>query len=94
MDKDKRALRFFNNERIAKKRAKHQAAYEGSEKNNSIRRDTPTRCSCALCGNPRKYTGKMTLQEIRMCQEMGWEYDEDYSALDDEDDSTLYDPRD
>jgi hypothetical protein len=26
---------------------------------------TPTPCSCHMCGNPRRHTGRPTLQEIR-----------------------------
>jgi len=27
--------------------------------------ETPTLCSCSMCGNPRKYYGIVTLQEVR-----------------------------
>ncbi|MDX5935681.1 hypothetical protein [Acidithiobacillus thiooxidans] len=27
--------------------------------------DTPTPCSCWMCGNPRRYFGEKTLQELR-----------------------------
>lgn len=30
---------------------------------------TPTPCSCAMCGNPRKYFGEPTLQEQRADQD-------------------------
>ena len=28
-------------------------------------RKTPKRCSCPMCGNPRKHFGQKTLQEMR-----------------------------
>lgn len=31
--------------------------------------ETPARCSCYMCGNPRKYFNKRTLQEEREMQE-------------------------
>lgn len=34
-----------------------------SEKSVGIHANTPTRCSCDMCGNPRKYQGDKTLQE-------------------------------
>lgn len=77
MDKDKRAQRLLNNERIAKKRSKHQNAIEGSEKNRGMRLHTATLCSCAMCGNPRKFTGKLTIQELRHCQNLDCDYYED-----------------
>lgn len=30
---------------------------------------TPALCSCPLCGNPRKYFGHRTIQELRALQE-------------------------
>lgn len=30
--------------------------------------DTPTLCSCPMCGNPRKWTGEPTMQERRFWQ--------------------------
>jgi len=27
--------------------------------------ETPTLCSCWMCGNPRRYFGQLTLQEVR-----------------------------
>jgi hypothetical protein len=27
--------------------------------------DTPTPCSCWMCGNPRRYFGEKTMQELR-----------------------------
>ncbi|KVP75411.1 hypothetical protein [Burkholderia ubonensis] len=34
---------------------------------------TAARCSCALCGNPRKYFLELTMQERRLFQEVGEE---------------------
>ncbi len=31
---------------------------------------TPASCSCWMCGNPRKYNGERTIQELREMQEM------------------------
>lgn len=30
-----------------------------------IAADTPTRCSCVMCGNPRRHFGEITVQEMR-----------------------------
>jgi hypothetical protein len=32
--------------------------------------DTPTPCSCWMCGNPRRYLGEITVQERRWIQEV------------------------
>ena len=40
----------------------------GSDENPLLRGkaiDTPTPCSCWMCGNPRRYFGEKTLQELR-----------------------------
>ena len=33
--------------------------------------DTPTPCSCCLCGNPRRYFHERTIGEQRWTQEIG-----------------------
>lgn len=47
-----------------KQRKKREAAkqfkeneWKASKKHIGIHADTPTRCSCDMCGNPRKYHG-------------------------------------
>ena len=40
----------------------------GADENSKSRGkavDTPTPCSCWMCGNPRRHFGKKTLQELR-----------------------------
>ena len=33
--------------------------------------DTPTPCSCWMCGNPRRYFNERTIQEQRWFQDVG-----------------------
>lgn len=39
-----------------------------SERAAGILFRTPARCSCFMCGNPRKYFGERTVQERRQMQ--------------------------
>ena len=36
-------------------------------------RDTPTPCSCWMCGNPRKWFGNATVQECSFAQTEEWQ---------------------
>lgn len=36
------------------------------EEEARVRRNTRTHCSCAMCGNPRKWNGDLTMQELRL----------------------------
>ncbi len=65
----KRALRRFHKERIQKKRKQYLIFESPNDlESNEIRLKkalkTPTVCSCWMCGNPRKYFGEKTRQEI------------------------------
>lgn len=35
--------------------------------------NTRTPCSCWMCGNPRKYSGEKTIQELRAAQDVDQE---------------------
>ena len=47
--------RLSNNDRIKKRRKKYFGQIKGY--------DTPTVCSCWMCGNPRKFRNEKTLDE-------------------------------
>ena len=59
-----RAIRRAHRERLKHKRSKY---YGGWAKDNPVALgkliDTPTPCSCAMCGNPRKFFNEKTKQE-------------------------------
>ena len=57
-----RAARRHEAERVKAKRLKH--THTGPPTS-----ETPAMCSCWMCGNPRKYFGKRTIQERRLFQE-------------------------
>jgi hypothetical protein len=40
----------------------------GNKKQHGQVVDTPTPCSCCMCGNPRKFSGEKTLQERRAAE--------------------------
>ncbi|MFA5208236.1 MAG: hypothetical protein WC428_06365 [Candidatus Paceibacterota bacterium] len=48
-----------------------------SEKENGRVVNTPTPCSCWMCGNPRKYFYKITIQERKQKEKDRVEYDSD-----------------
>lgn len=51
--------------------------YNSTDRNIGIESDTPKRCSCWKCGNPRKYFGELSLQEQREFQEdLNFDYGE------------------
>jgi len=71
----KRGIRRHHRERLAKKRSKYwvypandeawmfqRGVYGLKQKQGSLI-DTPTPCSCYMCGNPRKHHNEVTLQE-------------------------------
>jgi hypothetical protein len=62
----KRAQRRADRARI---KLKVKDYYGGVHKDNprhiGIMIDTQTPCSCFMCGNPRKYYGRKTFQEIK-----------------------------
>lgn len=69
MKESKRALRRFHQERIKRKRKKHFISNTPEGISFSQRRlhsflETPTTCSCWMCGNPRKYFNEKTKQEL------------------------------
>ena len=60
-----RALRRHHYQRLKRKRRNHYGGY-GRHRSNAQGRlaNTATLCSCWMCGNPRKYFGEVTRQEI------------------------------
>lgn len=52
--------------RIKAKRAK----YNGK---SAVMAETPKSCSCYMCGNPRKWFDKQTIQEQKMLQKGAFE---------------------
>jgi len=62
-----RAIRRHHYERLKRKRIRDNYWYHGtlSERWLGIAINTPTPCSCWMCGNPRKYFKQKTRQEIK-----------------------------
>lgn len=62
----KRAIRRHHSTRLKRKRSNY-ITVTGFGDNIDIRIrkavDTPTPCSCHMCGNPRKYFDEKTIQE-------------------------------
>jgi hypothetical protein len=66
---NKRAIRRAHAERIKCARRKWWG-HDLSRVEQGMVVDTPTPCSCWMCGNPRKYLGERTVQERRAMQEI------------------------
>lgn len=61
-----KALRRHNAARVKRNRAAHRLMKDQqTPKAIGMHAATPASCSCAMCGNPRKYRGALTLQELR-----------------------------
>lgn len=56
-----RAERRHHRARLKKNRDGYWAGYAAERAGRAI--DTPTPCSCWMCGNPRHYLGEKSLQE-------------------------------
>lgn len=69
-----RAQRRHDAERIKAVRARRQALHGSpgaprpSDKQVGVLGHTAALCSCVLCGNPRKFFGERTVQELREMQ--------------------------
>ncbi|BBH11723.1 hypothetical protein [Chromobacterium haemolyticum] len=57
-----RALRRHHVERLVKKRRRHFGRQLSPQESSKVV-NTPTPCSCWMCGNPRKYFKQKTYQE-------------------------------
>lgn len=66
-----RAIRRHHRERLRAKRRFHWGRDLSTEPPQNIARaiNTPTPCSCWMCGNPRRYFGEQSVQERRANQE-------------------------
>ena len=62
----KRSIRRHHAERLMKNRKNY---YGGSNKPYQLV-DTPTPCSCPMCGNPRKWFKYRTQKEIQSIDEL------------------------
>lgn len=73
MKETKRAQRRHDVERVKAARAQHMTAQplDGRPSDKTIGKlaNTAAPCSCAMCGNPRKFHGELTMQERRLMQE-------------------------
>lgn len=61
-----RAVRRHHRKRIFKKRKRKCQERYGCDHDDIFYRqmiNTPTPCSCFMCGNPRRHFGEITLQE-------------------------------
>ena len=72
MDKLKRQIRFLQKARNLKKwarlvKARYTMFPEGEAKERYIRKlaNHGKTCSCRMCGNPRKWYGHKTMQELK-----------------------------
>lgn len=77
MKTKKRALRRHHYYRLKYNRSKYYRDDDASNRNQSINVNTVPRCSCALCGNPRKWHNQITRAEylaqidfIEQCSEL------------------------
>lgn len=66
-----RQQRRHHRERLKKARSGHWGGIAGNGKADQVV-DTPTPCSCWMCGNPRRYFGEKTIQERRAEQPELW----------------------
>lgn len=67
----KRAIRRHHRARLKKYRARHYGGPSDRQGRELARWyggvvTTATRCSCWMCGNPRRYHNELTIQERRM----------------------------
>ncbi|QIG72110.1 hypothetical protein EVB97_279 [Rhizobium phage RHph_Y65] len=66
MDKFNRAVRRHHRKRLRENRKIYHGGLQwviDREKAKSFRVNTPTPCSCHMCGNPRKFFKELTIQE-------------------------------
>lgn len=70
----KRAQRRHDVERLKAVRSRHlvvagrHGEYKPTDRVVGIHVNTAAVCSCAACGNPRKFNGERTVQEQRLLQ--------------------------
>ena len=57
-----RDFKVYHRRRLIKKRRFHWG-HQLSKDKIGFAVNTPTPCSCYMCGNPRKYFGELTIQE-------------------------------
>lgn len=62
-DTSKRAVRRHHNNRVKNSRKIHWGKKIEDPKELGKLMDTPTPCSCHMCGNTRKWYGRITKQE-------------------------------
>lgn len=66
------AIRRHHRDRIKRKRAGHFGGNAGSTPRKlGMVVSTAAPCSCAMCGNPRKLFGDLTMQERRLLARSG-----------------------
>lgn len=69
---ERRSVRRHHAGRLKKSRRHHWGRdISGEAKRLGQAVDTPTPCSCYMCGNPRKYFNEKTVQERRLSQDKG-----------------------
>lgn len=81
----KRAQRRFHRERIRNKRKSYWNANDLpnghlDDVRLGIVTSTPATCSCWMCGNPRKYWGDKTRQELMSEEKFKWSLEEYFAA--------------
>lgn len=63
-------LKRIHHARRLKEKRKHYSKNKGILSDRAVGTlfHSPARCSCFMCGNPRKYFGERTVQERRQMQ--------------------------
>jgi len=66
------AIRRHHRERLKRKRSDHFGGSAGSSARKlGMVVSTAAPCGCAMCGNPRKFFGDLTMQERRLAAREG-----------------------
>lgn len=63
--KNRQARRHQRERLKAKRKHYYCECFKNDPKHLGIIIDTPSVCSCSMCGNPRKYFKKVTIQELK-----------------------------
>src|SRR5688572_12656464 len=85
MKPGKRALRRHHRQRMLRCALRSLVLSwlrDDERRHAALRRyDNLARCSCWMCGNPRRYEGRVTLQEQRLMEAARTEVDESVMAV-------------
>lgn len=71
VEAERRSVRRHHAGRLKKSRRHYWGGISGDPGRAGVVVNTPTPCSCYMCGNPRKYFNEKTVQERRLFQDKG-----------------------